>query len=122
MPESLDRSELNEFAAKLRTISGHARKLLAQAAGLAYGVHHEERRPDVAYLPELHESCGLDVEAMYEVLRELETAGLIDLEGEYPFQDVKLREGELRAVVERCRALTISVHEVVGELRFDLLS
>ena len=111
----------SDFRIRLEQVPPYARKLLAQAADLAYGTHHEERLPDVAYLPELHESCGLDVDAMYAILHELESARLIDLEGEYPFQDVKLLYPELRDYLRLSTERKHSLHEVLGELRFDLL-
>ena len=112
----------SDFRSRLQQVPPYARKLLAQAADLAYGTHHEERLPDVAYLPELHESCGLDVEAMYVILHELESARLVHLEGEYPFQDVKLLYPELRDYAQQASRRNIPLHEVIGELRFDLLA
>ena len=77
--------------------------------------------PDVAYLPALHESCGLDVESMYALLHQLESARLIDLEGAYPFQDVKLRYPELRDYVRIAAERKQSLHEALGDLRLDPL-
>ncbi|MBV9670682.1 MAG: hypothetical protein JOZ43_06975 [Acidobacteriales bacterium] len=114
-------SETQDFRSRLERVPAQARKLLAHAAELAYSTHREERTPDVAYLPELHESCGLDVEAMYANLQKLEAARLIDLEGEYPFQDVKLRDEILRDMAERSAAHKVHLQEVLGEMRFDLL-
>jgi hypothetical protein len=44
----------------------------------------------VATMPELHEACGLDVEAMYALLRELQDAKRIVIEGEYPFERIRV--------------------------------
>ncbi|GAC1651151.1 MAG: hypothetical protein NVS9B15_11200 [Acidobacteriaceae bacterium] len=123
MPAALNVDELQRFAARVGQLPPYARKLLGQAAELAYSVHHnEERTPDVAYLPELHEGCGLDVDAMYAVLHELERARLIALEGEYPFQDVRLLDSILREIAARCAETGDPLHEVVGELRFGRLA
>jgi hypothetical protein len=83
-------AELREFSASLSSVSEQARKLLAHIAELAYHGRGQQRKPDVAYLPELHESCGLDVEGMYSLLRELQEANLIQVEDRYPFEDVKI--------------------------------
>ena len=112
----------NAFRTRLAEVPPYARKLLAHAAELAYGKSREERAPDVAYLPELHESCGLDVESMYALLHQLESARLIDLEGAYPFQDVKLRHAELRDYVRIAAERNLSLHEALGDLKLDQLS
>ena len=83
-------ADVREFSNKLRSVSAQACKLLAHIAELAYHGRGQQRKPDVAYLPELHESCGLDVEAMYSFLSELQQAKLIRLEDPYPFEDVKI--------------------------------
>jgi len=83
-------ADVREFSDRLHSVSAHARKLLAHIAELAYHGRGQQRKADVAYLPELHESCGLDVEAMYSLLNELQQARLIQLEDPYPFEDVKI--------------------------------
>src|SRR6185437_1337386 len=83
-------ADVREFSERLQSVSEQARKLLAHIAELAYHGRGQQRKPDVAYLPELHESCGLDVEAMYSLLNELQQARLIQLEDPYPFEDVKI--------------------------------
>jgi hypothetical protein len=82
--------EIREFSDRLHSVSAQARKLLAHIAELAYHGRGQQRKPDVAYLPELHESCGLDVEGMYSLLHELQQAKLIQVEDRYPFEDVKI--------------------------------
>ena len=44
----------------------------------------------VATMPELHEACGLDVDAMYALLSALKDAKRIAIEGEYPFENIRL--------------------------------
>jgi len=41
-------------------------------------------------MPEVHEACGLDVDQMYALLRVLREARLIEMEGEYPFEEIKI--------------------------------
>ena len=81
---------LADFRIRLRSLSLDARKLFAHIAELATRSHAAARKPNAAYLPELHETCGLDVDAMYRFLDELREAGFIQVEGDYPFQDVLL--------------------------------
>lgn len=87
---SVDAADVRDFSARLRSVSEQARKLLVHITELAYYGRGQQRKPDVAYFPELHESCGLDVEAMYVLLRELQRAKLIEVEDQYPFEDVKI--------------------------------
>src|SRR5689334_21260398 len=72
--------DLHEFATRLHSISERARKLLAHIAEMAYHGRGQDRRTDAAYLPELYESTGLDVESMYALLNELQTARFINVE------------------------------------------
>jgi hypothetical protein len=50
----------------------------------------KSRDRGVATMPELHEACGLDVEAMYTLLDALHQAKRISIEGEYPFEQIRL--------------------------------
>jgi hypothetical protein len=81
---------LADFQIRLRSLSLDARKLFAHIADLAMRSHAAARKPNSAYLPELHETCGLDVDTMYRFLSELSEAAFVHLEGEYPFQNVLL--------------------------------
>lgn len=74
-------------------------------------------------MPEIHEACGLDVDGMYSVLQVLREARLINLEGEYPFEEIHFTGNgiAMESVLKRCEAASIAVEEVVAELRFDLL-
>ena len=42
-----------------------------------------------ATMPELHEACGLDVEAMYALLTALRATNQIAIEGDYPFEQIR---------------------------------
>lgn len=72
-------------------------------------------------MPEVHEACGLDVDGMYAVLRILREAGLIELTGQYPFEEIRLTGKEEGAIFQRCEAAKIAPEDVIVELRFDLL-
>jgi len=111
---------------RLRSISEQARKLLAQIVELAYHGRGQQRKPDVAYLPELYESCGLGVEAMYPLLEELQKARLIEVEDRYPFEDVKLPSAAsglnvLAEISQFCESEKVPLRDVVVDLRFELM-
>lgn len=118
--------DLDQFELRARSISERARKLLVQIVELAYHGRGQQRKPDVAYLPELYESCGLGVEAMYPLLDELKNAGLIEVEDQYPFEDVRIpltKSGvNVLAEISRfCESEKIPLRDVIVDLRFDLV-
>jgi hypothetical protein len=56
------------------------------------------KEPGMATMPEVHEACGLDVDGMYSALKVLREAGLVEVRGEYPFEEIRLTdEGGLSA-------------------------
>ncbi len=122
-------TEIRELAGQLRTVPESSRKLLARIIELAYrgkGEDHD-RQQNTVYLPELHESCGLDVEAMYDTLKPLQSAGLIEIEKEYPFEEIALvargsSGGNALAELARwCERAKVSVWDLVVDLQLDVL-
>jgi len=116
-------ADLREYADRLRSVSEQARKLLVKIAELAYHGRGQQRKVDVAYLPELHESCGLDVDRMYALLKELKAAKLIDVEDQYPFEDVKVLPAPsgwnaLAAFAGFSEAQKFPLRDIVVDLRF----
>ena len=119
-----------EFITRLRALPEGARKLLAHITELAYREHHDGRKPGAAYLPELHETCGIGVDEMYELLQQLERGGFAHVEGEYPFQDVVLKSVALpgtewplvQDLWRFCSAEQIPLRDVVVDLKFDSLA
>ena len=114
--------DLREFSERLQSVSEQARKLLAHIAELAYHGRGQQRKQDVAYLPELHESCGLDVEGMYSLLGELQQARLIQVEDPYPFEDVKILPSSsgwnlLEALANFCETEKVPLREVLVHFR-----
>lgn len=115
-------ADVREFSERLQSVSEQARKLLAHIAELAYHGRGQQRKPDVAYLPELHESCGLDVESMYSLLGELQGASLVRLEDPYPFEDVKILPSSsgwkvLAALANFCETQKLVLREVLVDFR-----
>ena len=130
-PDEARSAAIAEFSEKLRGLPEFSRKLLAQIVELACREHHDGRKPGIAYLPEVYETCGIGVDELYKELQQIEKAGFIRLEGEYPFQDVVLTEvalsGQhpwplLRDLGTFCAAEGVSLREVIVSLRFDRLS
>ena len=118
--------DLSDFLARLRAISERARKLLVQIAQMAYHGRGEGRRSDVAYLPELYESTGLDVESMYQLLKQLQAQRFVQVEDPYPFEDVKILPcasgwNALEAMAAFSEKEAISMRDIIVDLRFDQL-
>ena len=111
-----------DLADRLRPLPVSARKLLCVIARQAYHGALRSKPKGIATMPEIHEACGLDVDAMYSVLKTLRDAGLITMAGEYPFEEIQFNEStEIEALVKRCELTGISQEDVVVELRFELL-
>jgi predicted transcriptional regulator len=124
-PDANKQAAVAAFEATLRSLSPAARKLLAHVADLATRSHSAIRRENAAYMPELHETCGLDPDAMYGLLKELENAGSVRIEGEYPFQDVvPTAGGDWPLIVDLaryCAAEKLPLKDVIVDLKFELL-
>ena len=67
-----------------------ARKLLALIARQADRGPINPKPPGVATPPEVLEACGLDVGHFYDLLRWLVEHELIQVAGEYPFEEIRL--------------------------------
>ena len=118
--------DLRDLAARLRSVSERARKLLLSIAEMAYHGRGQDRQADVAYLPELYESTGLDVESMYALLQELQTALLVVVEDSYPFEDIKILPcasgwNALAAISRFAESEKVALREIIVDLRFELL-
>ena len=70
-------------------LSPAARKLLDLIRRQAEHGTLRSKAPGVATMPEVHEACGLDPEPMQMLLRELSDAGLLRIEGDYPFEELR---------------------------------
>jgi hypothetical protein len=69
-----------------------ARRLLSVIASQVDHGTLRSKDPGVATMPEVHEACGLDVDGMYAALQVLREAGLVEVEGEYPFEEIHLTD------------------------------
>lgn len=107
---------LREYVARLGQVSPSARKLLSLVAEQsAQEMEHE------AFMPRLHEACGLGVDELYGHLRELVDAELARIDGQYPFEKVELlAEADgwcaTAALARLADKKNISMREALGEL------
>jgi hypothetical protein len=108
----LNTSDLTE---SLRPLPAAARKLLCVIARQAYHGALRPKRPEIATMPEVHEACGLDVDAMYSVIEVLREARLIKLEGEYPYEEIRLTGDALvmESLLKQCEAGGIALEDLL---------
>jgi hypothetical protein len=105
---------------RLRTVSVPARKLFAVIVREAYhGPIHPKPR-GTATPPEVLEACGLDVGDFYILLDDLKAAGLVQVSGAYPFEEIRLAPdaGEAESVAERCARQNIPLESAFVDLVF----
>jgi lipase len=69
-----------------------ARKLLSTITRQAYAGTLRSKPSGIATMPEVHEACGLDPDQMAPLVRALADSGFIQIEGDYPFERLKLIE------------------------------
>ena len=119
----MEDSNYKDLAAGLERVPLPARKLLCVIARQIYHGALRSKNPGCATMPEIHEACGLDVDQMYSVLPVLRNARLIEVDGDYPFEEIRLTgdAAAMEAIHQRCEAAGIPLEDVVAELRFELL-
>jgi len=78
------------IAERLQTAPVAARKLFDLIVKQAYQGPLHPKPKGTATPPEILEACGLDVGEFYELLRALESVGLIRVSNAYPFEEIKL--------------------------------
>ena len=103
---------------RLQQVSLQAAKLYARMVEMSHSGRGQARSQDAAYLPELYESCGVTVEEMYAYIEELKTARLIEVEGEYPFEDAKIVDAaEVGVLADAAAKRKRSLSDVLVELQ-----
>jgi len=87
----------------------------------AYHGTLRSKTPGVATMPEVLEACGLDVDQLYLLLDLLQKEHLIEVDGEYPFEEMKLAADSLIAetLADRCESAKIPLEEVFVDLRIE---
>jgi hypothetical protein len=112
---------------RLQPLPVAARRLLCVIIRQAYQGTLRSKAPGRATMPEIHEACGLDVDAMQGLLTFLKDARFISLEGSYPFEEVQLegeRDGDAsiwETVLKRCAATDTALETVIVDLQFQSL-
>ena len=109
-----------DFAGRLRQLPVPARKLLCVIARQVQHGTLRSKAPGIATMPEIHEACGLDVDGMYSVLHVLRDARFIDLDGQYPFEEIRLSPGS-EAILKRCEEFRVTLEDVLVEVQFNRL-
>jgi hypothetical protein len=104
----------------LRRLPLAARKLLCVAAGQAYHGALKSKRPGTATMPEVHEACGLDVDQLYSLLELLKQTGLVLVEGQYPFEELRF-PASIQTVADLCARNGIPLEQVLVDLRSELI-
>jgi hypothetical protein len=101
----------------LQRVSPQAAKLYARMVEMSRAGRGQARSRDAAYLPELYEACGVTVEEMYAYIDELKLAHLIEVEGEYPFEDAKIVDAaEAGALADEAAKRKVSFSDLVTEM------
>ena len=72
-------------------------------------------------MPEVFEACGLDVDQLYGLLDFLQQERLVEVEGEYPFEEMKLAadSGVAKTIADRCESAKIPVEDFFVDLRIE---
>ena len=117
----VEKHQLEAFRQRLQSLPEQPRKLLVRIGELVYMGRGGDRKPGVAYLPELYESCGVEVNEMYPMLRPLVDGKFVELEGDYPFEDLRVLGPELGEITRQCHARKLQLSDVVVELDFGKL-
>jgi hypothetical protein len=83
------RPRIDDIIQRLRPLPVTARRLFCVILRQTRRGSVISKNPGTATMPELHESCGLDVEQIYPLLFSLRDAGLIEITGDYPFEELR---------------------------------
>lgn len=108
---------------QLRAVSMEARKLFSVVVEQAYHGPMRSKPAGVATPPEILEACGLDVGEFYSLLDSLKAANLIEVSGEYPFEEIRLTatSSAAAALAEQCRDSGLPLQEVFVTLQTNFL-
>jgi pimeloyl-ACP methyl ester carboxylesterase len=83
-------SEPSDLARRYQRLPIPARKLLGVITRQAYAGTLRSKPRGIATMPEVSEACGLDPDEMLPLLHSLADARFIVIDGEYPFEQLKL--------------------------------
>lgn len=83
-------SEIDEVTGRYERLPIPSRKLLSVITRQAYAGTLRSKPRGVATMPEVHEACGLDSDEMVPLLQALVESGFVAVDGEYPFEQLRL--------------------------------
>jgi hypothetical protein len=108
---------------RLRAVPNEARNLFCVVVRQAYHGPMHPKSPGVATPPEILEACGLDVGEFYSLLKLLEGVRLVDVSGDYPFEEIRLtaEASVAQGIAERCLEKGAPLQEVFVGLDLSLL-
>jgi hypothetical protein len=103
---------------RLRAVPAEARKLFCVVVRQAYHGPMRPKSPGVATPVEILEACGLDVGEFYSLLASLRDGRLIEVSGDYPFEEIRLTSeaSVAEAVAQRCAQTGVPLEEVFVSL------
>jgi hypothetical protein len=109
---------------RLRTVSAEARKLFCVVVRQAYHGPMHPKLPGIATPVEILEACGLDVGEFYSLLALLKGGRLIEVSGDYPFEEIRLtaEASVAEAVAQRCAQTGVPIEEVFVSLETSSFS
>jgi hypothetical protein len=114
-------NEPGDLARRMALLPVSARKLLCLVARQAHSGPLRSKKPGTATMPEVHEACGLDVDAMIALIEILREARFLEIEGEYPFETMRVT-GALDSCIQKCIGANVSLEKVIVDLQFELLA
>lgn len=108
---------------RLGAVSIDARNLFCVVVRQAFHGPLHPKPPGVATPPEILEACGLDVGEFYSLLKSLEGARLIQVAGDYPFEEIRLTSeaSVAQEIAERCVETGVPLQEVLVGLNLGSL-
>jgi hypothetical protein len=108
---------------RLKPLPIAARRLLCGIVKQAYHGTLRSKSPGVATMPEVLEACGVDVDQLYVLLEPLKKAGLVEIDGEYPFEEMRLTADSqiAKTIADECESHKIPLEEVLVDLRVEAL-
>jgi hypothetical protein len=113
----------SRFVERLKPLPIAARRLLCVILKQAYHGTLRSKAPGVATMPEVLEACGVDVDQLYVLLDPLKQGGLIEVDGEYPFEEMRLTADSqiAKTIADECESSKIPVEEVFVNVCIEAL-
>ena len=117
-------SNAHRLVSQLGSIPTQARKLFCVVVRQACHGPMRTKPPGVATPAEILEACGLDVSEFYSLLEVLKNARLIEISGNYPWEQIRLGAdaSAAEAIAEQCTKQGVPLEGVLAGLDMSPLS